>query len=270
MSVQELPRRRMGLGGYAFRALVAVLYLFLLAPLVIVVVISFSSNQYLSFPPEGFTLKWYTTLIDKSVFMSGLTTSLITASIAALIVLVIGVPAALGIHRNRFPGSGAISAFFLSPLLVPTIALALGLVLVLGPLGLTNTYAGIIIGHIGITLPYVMRTTMTSLVVADTSCEEAARILGANAFQTFRSVTLRLIAPGISAGVVMAFIVSFDELVISLFVAQSGRPTLPVALMNYIETSADASVAALSVVMIAFSAVIVMAVEKLVGLRHAV
>jgi putative spermidine/putrescine transport system permease protein len=259
----------MGAGDVAFRVLVALLYLFLLAPLLIVIVLSFSSNQYLSFPPQGFTWHWYEVLPTKTVFVTGLQTSLIVGLISTLIVLAIGVPASIGIQRFTFPGKAAVAGFFLSPLLVPTIVLALGLVLVLGPLGLNNTYAGIVIGHVSITLPYVIRTTMMSLQTSDTSSEEAARVLGAGGLRVFGTITLPIILPGVIAGAVMAFVVSFDELVIALFVAGSGKPTLPVQIMNYVATSADAAVAALSVVLIVFSGVIVVVVERLVGLRRA-
>lgn len=262
-------RKRLDLGKPAFRLLVALAYLFLLAPLLIVFVISFSSNRYISFPPEGFTLQWYEALPHQAAFIDGLQTSLITASIATVIVLLIGVPAALALDRYDFPGRSALAAFFLSPLLVPTIVLALGLVLVLGPLGLTNTYESIIIGHISITIPYVIRTTLMSLQTSDTSCEEAARVLGASGLTVFRRITLPIIAPGVIAGGVIAFIVSFDEAVISLFVAESGRPTLPVQVLRYIENSADAVVAALSVILILFSVVIVVIVERVMGLRRA-
>jgi putative spermidine/putrescine transport system permease protein len=259
----------MNVGGVSFRVLVAFLYLFLLAPLLIVVVLSVSSNQYLSFPPQGFTWHWYQILPTKTMFVTGLGTSLIVASITTLIVLALGVPAAIAIQRFSFPAKAAIAGFFLSPLLVPTIVLALGLVLVLGPLGLTNTYVGIIVGHVSITLPYVIRTTMMSLETSDTSSEEAARVLGAGGVRVFWAITLPIIVPGVIAGAVMAFVVSFDELVIALFVAGSGKPTLPVQLLNYVATSADAAVAALSVVLIVFSGVIVVVVERLVGLRSA-
>lgn len=260
-------KRRINVGSVLFRVLVGLMYLFLLAPLLIVFVISFSSNQYLSFPPEGFTLRWYEALAQQTVFIDGLQTSLITASIATVIVLLIGVPAALAFDRYEFPGKGALSAFFLSPLLVPTIVLGLGLVLVLGPLGLTNTYESIIIGHVAIIIPYVIRTTLMALQTSDTSCEEAAKVLGANGFTVFRRVTLPIIAPGVIAGGVIAFIVSFDEAVISLFVAESGRPTLPVQVLRYVENSADAVVAALSVILILFSVLIVIIVERVMGLR---
>jgi len=272
MSSHQVPvpfKRRAGLGRPAFRTLVALLYLFLLAPLLIVLVISFSSNPFLSFPPQGFSLRWYQDLPHETVFVTGLRTSLISASIVTLIVLAMGVPAALAISRYTFKGKELIASLFLSPLIVPTIVLALGVVLVLGPVGWTNTYQGIIIGHLSITVPYVLRTTLISLQTRDTSCEDAARILGASSWTAFRRITLPIISPGIVAGGVMAFIVSFDEAVISLFVAQSGLRTLPVEVLTYVENQADAAVAALSVCLILFSVLVVVAVERLMGLRVA-
>ncbi|WP_120520949.1 ABC transporter permease [Arthrobacter celericrescens] len=261
------PRRKTG--TFVFNALVFLLYLFLLAPLLIVVVISFASNQYLSFPPEGFTLDWYAALPGQETFMSGLRISLITASAVTVLVLILGVPAALALARFRFKGKAAIQAFFLSPLMIPSIVLALGLVLLFGPLKLNNTYAGIIIGHIAVTFPFVVRTTLMSLATTDTSCEEAARILGGDSWTVFRRITLPLIRPGVIAGGVIAFIVSFDEAVISLFVAESGLPTLPVQVLRYVENSADAAVAALSVLLILFSMAVVVIVERVMGLRKA-
>jgi putative spermidine/putrescine transport system permease protein len=253
----------------AFNALVFVLYLFLLAPLLIVFVVSFASNQYLSFPPEGFTLSWYQTLPERSAFVDGAKVSMIVALIVTLIDLCIGVPAALALERYEFKGKAAVQSFFLSPLLIPSIVLALGMVLLFGPIGLTNTYTGIVIGHVAITLPFVIRTTLMSLATTDTSCEAAARILGANSWTVFRRVTFPIIQPGVIAGGVIAFIVSFDEAVISLFVAESGLPTLPVQVLRYVENSADATVAALSVILILLSLVVVVIVERVMGLRKA-
>lgn len=271
MSATQLTfrKRRPSAGRIAFIALVWLMYLFLLAPLLVVFVLSFSSNQYISFPPEGFTFQWYQELPSKYQFVDGIKTSLLTAGITTVIVLAIGVPAALAIHRFEFKGKDLLEAFFLSPLLVPSIVIALGLVLLLNPLALTNTYFSIVLGHIGLTVPYLMRTTLISLATSDTSCEEAARVLGAPALTVFRRITLPIIAPGVIAGAVLAFIVSFDELVISLFVAEAGRPTLPVQIMRYVENQADASVAALSVVLILFSVLLVVVVERLLGLRRA-
>lgn len=252
-----------------FGVLVFFLYLFLLAPLLIVFVISFSSNQFLSFPPEGFTLDWYKALPEQRAFTEGMKVSLIVAAAVTVIVLLIGVPAALAIDRYKFKSTGAVLSFFLSPLLVPSIVLGLGMVLLFSPLGLTNTYTGIIIGHVAITFPFVVRTTLMSLATSDTSCESAARVLGAGPWTVFRRVTLPIIQPGVIAGGVIAFIVSFDEAVIALFVAESGLPTLPVQVLRYVENSADAAVAALSVILILFSLLVVVIVERVMGLRKA-
>ena len=261
-------RPRMSVSRMFFLLTVLLAYLFLAAPLIIIFLMSFNANQYLSWPPESFTLDWYRALPQQTQFIDGLQTTLITASASTFFVLICGVPAAPALNRYEFRGKELLSTFFISPLLVPTIVLAVGLVLVLGPLGLTNTYASIVIGHFAITFPYVIRTTLMSLLTSDTSCEEAAQVLGADRFTVFRRVTLPIIAPGVIAGGVIAFIVSFDEAVISLFVAESGRPTLPVHVLRYVEQSADAAVAALSVILILFSLVIVVIVERLMGLRN--
>lgn len=266
----SLPfRRRVDLGRIAFGIVVALLYVFLLAPLIIVFVISFQSNQYLSFPPEGFTLRWYAELPQRATFLAGAQTSLIVAVLVTVIVLALGVPAALAFNRYTFPGKAFLESLFVAPLLVPSIVLALGMVMLFTPLGLTNSYPGLVIGHVAITIPYVVRTTLMSLSTSDTSCEEAARVLGAGPWRTFTRVTLPIIQPGLVAGGVIAFIVSFDEAVISLFVAESGLPTLPVHVLRYVEQSADAAVAALSVVLIAISLVVVVIVERVMGLRKA-
>ena len=186
-----------------------------------------------------------------------------------VVVLALGVPAALAINRYEFRFKGLVQTLFMAPLLVPSIVLALGMVLLFTPLGLANSYPGIIIGHVAITIPYVVRTTLMSLATSDTSCEDAARILGASAWEVFRRVTLPIIQPGVIAGGVIAFIVSFDEAVISLFVAESGLPTLPVQVLRYVENSADAAVAALSVVLIAISMLVVVIVQRVMGLQRA-
>lgn len=269
MSDVRLFKPRFNPAKPVFNIIVFLLYLFLLAPLIIVFVVSFASNQYLSFPPEGFTLKWYQALPSETIFVDGMKVSLIVALLVTVVVLAIGVPAALALQRFEFKSKAAFESFFLSPLLTPSIVLALGMVLLFGPLNLTNTYAGIIIGHVAITIPFVIRTTIMSLATADTSCEDAARILGAGPWTVFRRVTLPIIRPGVIAGGVIAFIVSFDEAVISLFVAESGLPTLPVQVLRYVENSADAAVAALSVILILISLAVVIVVERVMGLRKA-
>ncbi|MBU8579977.1 ABC transporter permease [Brevibacterium luteolum] len=251
-------------------ASILIIYLFLLAPIIAVFFISFNGSSSLSIDLAKPSLQWYQNMIENQGFIEGAKVSFLTASIEALVVLLIGVPIALAIARYEFRGKSAVSGLFLAPLLVPTIVLGLGLLLVFQPLGLTGTYLGIVIAHFGITVPYVIRTTLMSLKTSDVSCEEAAKVHGAGAFTTFRRVTLPIIFPGLISGAVMAFIISFDEAVISLFVAGSGRVTLPVEMFRFLQYRADPEVAALSVVLIAISIVIVIIVERAVGLRKAV
>ena len=268
MSTAVTFRKRRTVGPKVFGVLIGLLYLFLLAPLIIVFIVSFESDKFLTFPPSGFSLQWFEGLPQQTTFVQGLQVSLITAPIVTVIVVALGVPVALAIHRYDVPGRALISSFFLSPLLVPSIVVALGLVIILGPLGLTNTYLSIIVGHFGITVPYIIRTTLMTLTTSDTSTEEAARVLGANAAQVFFKVTLPIIRPGVIAGAAIVFIISFDEPIISLFVAGSGQPTLPVQILRYVEFSADAGVAALSVVLILISAAAVVVVERILGVRR--
>ncbi|MQA06072.1 MAG: ABC transporter permease subunit [Streptosporangiales bacterium] len=255
--------------SYAWRALITVLYLFLLAPIIVVLVISFDSQPYLRFPPQGFSLQWYADLASNTAFLTGFRVSAIVGVAVAVLATVVGVPAAIALYRHRFRGSGAVTGLFIAPLMVPAITLGLALMLVLTPLGLTGTYPGLMLAHLGITVPYVVRTTMMSLMTADTSCEEAARILGAGPVTTFFRVTLPLVRPGVLAGAVIAFLISFDEAVISLFVVGSGTTTLPVEIFRYVQYRTDPQVAALSVVLIAISVALVVIVERAVGLRRA-
>jgi len=256
------------LRGWPNRILVTVLYLFLLAPILVVLGISFDSQSNMAFPPKGFSLQWYEKLAQNQEFITGFKVSLITAGGVAALALLVGVPVALAITRYDFRGRDALSGFFLSPLLVPAIVLGLALLLVLAPLRITGTYAGLIIAHLSITVPYVIRTTSMSLLTLNRSCEEAARTLGASAWTTFRRVTLPLIAPGVLAGGAIAFLISFDEAVISLFVVGPRATTLPVEIFHYVESRTDPQIAALSVVLIAISILFVVIIERVMGLRR--
>lgn len=252
------------------RAVIFLIYLFLLAPIIAVVLISFNGSSNLSIDLSSPSLQWYERMIRNDGFIEGAKVSFITAVLDSLVVLVLGVPVALAISRYEFKGRAMLSGLFLAPLLVPTIVLGLGLLLVFQPLGLSGTYLGIVIAHFGITVPYVIRTTLMSLKTSNIECEEAARIHGANSSIVFLKITLPIISPGILAGGVMAFILSFDEAVISLFIAGSNRVTLPVEMFRFLQYRADPEIAALSVFLILISIIIVIVVERAVGLRRAV
>jgi putative spermidine/putrescine transport system permease protein len=270
---QPPPRTSLFSGRKVFsffhKLLIVALYIFLLSPLFIIAILSFNSGSSLNLPLEGFSLRWYSELLSNGPLMDGFRVSLIVGVIIAIVDLFIGVSVAFVIDRFDFPGRSALSGLFLAPLMVPTVVLGLALLLVLSPLFLTGTYLGIAIAHFAVTVPYVVRTTLINLQTADTACEEAARVLGAGPFTVFRRVTLPIIMPGVLAGAVMAFIISFDEAVISLFVASSGRVTLPVEMFRYVEFRADPLVAALSFILILLALAAVLIVERIVGLRGA-
>lgn len=250
-----------------WRVLIALIYLFLLSPLIVVFIISFDTRPYLSFPPAGFTLGSYRALVHNAAFVHGFTVSLIVGAIVAVLSTALGTLSALALARFDFRGKALLSWIFISPLLVPHIVLGMALMLVLAPLYLTDTYTGLVIAHLGITLPYVIRTVSMSLMTMNKQCEEAASVLGAHPLTVFRRVTLPLIWPGLAAGAVIAFLISFDEAVIALFVVGANASTLPVEIFRYVEYKTDPQVAALSVVLILLSLIFVVFIERTAGLR---
>ncbi|NJP67270.1 ABC transporter permease subunit [Streptomyces spiramenti] len=255
-------------GRVAWGALLVVLYLFLLAPIIVVFVVSFDDATFLRFPPEGFTLDAYRQVFANDDFRSAIQVSAVTASITALLAVVTGVPAALALSRVPFRGREAMESAFLSPLLVPNIVLGLALLVLFAPIPLTDTYTGLVLAHLGITIPYVVRTVCASLAGADPRAEEAARTLGADTFTVARRIILPTIMPGVVAGGVIAFLLSFDETVISLFVSGQNVTPLPVAVLQYVEYRSDPAVAALSVCLVVLSVVAVVFVERSLGLRR--
>jgi len=252
-----------------WRLLIAAIYLFLLAPLIVVFIVSFDTRPYIAFPPAGFSFGSYIALVHNTGFIHGFVVSLIVGIIVSCLSTVCGTMAALALARYDFRGKALISWLFVSPLLVPHIVLGMALMLVLSPLYLTDTYTGLVIAHLGITLPYVIRTVSMSLMTVDIRCEEAARVLGANAWTVLRRVTFPLIWSGLAAGAIIAFLISFDEAVIALFVVGANATTLPVAIYKYVEYKTDPQVAALSVVMILISLFFVVLIERTAGLKRA-
>lgn len=254
----------------AWRTLIALLYLFLLAPIVIVFIVSFDTRRYLAFPPESFSLGSYAQVLANASFISAFWRSLLIGSLVGLVAVGIGTLIAMAVVRHRFWGRGAVNFLVIAPFIVPNIVLAVGLVLVLANIGLLDSYPGVALAHLGITIPYTVRTVSMSLLSVDARVEEAARVHGASPFQVFRHVTLPLIRPGVIAGAVIAFLISFDETTISLFIVSVHSSTLPTEIYRYLEYSTDPQIAALSVILILISVALVVVLEKLIGLRRAV
>ncbi len=256
--------------GPLLRAFVALVYGFILIPIAIVLAVSFSADNYIVFPPSGWSLRWYATLLDTPSLFEAFRVSVMLAALVTVLALACGMPAAFLIARHEFRGRDALFGFFTAPLLLPTLVLALALLLAFHPWGLAATVPGLVLAHLTVTLPFVIRILTTAFANLTPDVEDAAATLGARPLTVFRRVTLPLVMPGLIAATALAFLLSFDETVISLFISGPRLQTLPVAVYHYVERRTDPAIAALSAVMITGSIAIVVLVERMVGLMRAV
>jgi len=240
---------------------------FLLAPLAIVAVFALNSTPYISFPPVGVTLRWFAKFFSGDDFMRSLWLSLRVAVAVLVLATVIGGMCALALARGNLPGRRFLTSFFMSPLMLPAILTGLALFQVFILSGIGRPVWGLIIGHTLVAVPYVLRTTLAVLQNFDRRVEEAAAVLGASPLRVFFEVTLPLIRPGVIAGGIFAFIVSFDQFPISLFLVLPKGETLPVVLFNYMRFDLDGAIAAASMVSILLALSVVLLLEWLIGLK---
>ena len=253
------------MGNVVLRAVLIGAFLFLLAPIAMVVVSSFNGVGVFAFPPQQFTTRWYRE-IDPGYY-SALYVSLVVATI-------VSVPAALALARGRFPGRNLLSSLCLSPLMVP--ALVTGVALFQFSLlfwdafkvTLGGTVTGLVIGHLTFAIPFVVRAVLASHTRYDLSIEEAAESLGARPLQTFLQVTLPILKPGIVSGAVFSFLISLDEVPIALFMGGGSATTLPVKIFTAIEISFGGDILAVSSIIVAISVVAMLVLDRLVGLER--
>jgi putative spermidine/putrescine transport system permease protein len=224
----------------------ALVSVYLLAPLVIVVVISFSSAAFLRFPPPGYSWRWYANLVDDPAWIAAIGVSFRVLVPAAILSTVCGTAAALALVRGRIRGSAAIGALLMTPMVVPSIITAAGLYIAYRGFGLNGTLTGMVIGHFIVTLPYVFATVASALRSLDPRLEAAAATLGANPLRAFLRVTLPLLAPGVLSALLFAMVLSFDELIVSLFVGSARLRTVPVQMWSNIRGDFDPTVAAIA------------------------
>jgi putative spermidine/putrescine transport system permease protein len=211
--------------------------------------------------------RWFQKFFASRDFMSAIQLSLTVAAVVAAIATVLGATAALALARGRLPGARLLTATFLSPLMLPAILTGLALFQLYMLLDIGRPLWGLVAGHVLIAIPYVVRTTLAVLHNFDRGLEEAARNLGASPARTFFEVTLPLIRPGVLAGGIFAFIVSFDQFPVSLFLVSPGHETLPITLFNYLKYDLDGTIAAASMVSILLSVAVVLVLDRTVGLR---
>jgi putative spermidine/putrescine transport system permease protein len=247
---------------------VIAVYALLLAPLVVVIAVSFGSTATFDFPPRGLSLRWYRAFFASEMFVrSFFRVSQVVGLQTALVATVIGTLSAIGLVRLRFRGRQAIETFFLSPLLVPHILLGAAVYLYLARLAWPTSSLTLLAGHIVIATPYVIRCVTAGLVGMDPRLEEAAMSLGCSRPQAFVKVTLPLLRSSLVTGAVFAFIISFSDINLALFLAGASAPSLPVHIFAQIQFEADPSIAAASALQIVIVGGLILLVQRVFRLR---
>jgi putative spermidine/putrescine transport system permease protein len=263
-------------GRFLFGCTVAAGYALVLAPVIVVVFISFFSQEIVSFPPEGLTLRWYQNAFEKREFARGFLTSLQVALVAAAIGVPLGAAAAYAIARGSFPGREAVNTLLLGPLAVPGVVSGTALYIFYIQAefwvdeDIKGTLAGLIAAHVLLTIPWTVRLVSASLAGLDRAAEEAAANLGARSFTVFRRVTLPMMRPGVVAACLFSFIQSFENLELTLLLVGPGRITLPVAMLNYLEFRVDPTLAAVATVQIVLVAALMLITDRFVKLSRVV
>ena len=256
-----------GIGRSLLRVLNCATLVFLLSPMLIIFVFATNPTAYVQFPPVGFSLRWFEKFFASREFVESLTYSLRIAVMAAFLSMLLGTSAAIAINRSRWAAKDIIIAAFLSPLMIPAILTGLGLFQMFLLMDVGRPAWGLVLGHTVVCVPYVLRTTLAALETFDRRLEEAALNLGAGPLRTAFEVTLPVLRPGITAGTVFAFVVSFDQFPISLFLVEPGRETFPIRMFNYLLYEFDGTLAAASIISITISLGLVVLLDRIFGLQ---
>jgi putative spermidine/putrescine transport system permease protein len=239
----------------------------LLVPLAAIVATSFTTLSYVTFPPQGFTLRWYGEALGKQEFLDSFVLSLGIALVTAVLATALGAPVAVALVRYRFPGRDLVNAFFMSPLILPTVVIGIALLQFYNQVRIGATAGSLVLGHVIVTTPYAIRLIASSLTGLDPAIERAARNLGAPPLRAFRLATLPLIRPGLMAGAVFAFITSFDNVTISIFLATPRMVTLPVRIYNLWDQPMYPWLIAICALIILWTVILIAIVERAVSVR---
>jgi putative spermidine/putrescine transport system permease protein len=239
---------------------------FILAPIVIVCVVAFTPEGYLSLPTNALSLRWFRAIADYPEFVRAFRDSLWLAALSSTIAVLFAVPAALAVARYRFSGREAMLGFFMSPLLIPHVVLGIAFLRFFTTIGIGGTFVGLVLSHIVIVMPFALRLVLAACTGMDRAVEQAAISLGAGPVTVFRRVTLPLILPGVVSGWVLAFITSFDEVTMTVFIASPSTITLPVRMFLYIQDNIDPLVTSVSAALIFLTVMVMVILDRLVGL----
>jgi putative spermidine/putrescine transport system permease protein len=254
--------------AWLLRGWVTLVFGFLMLPVVVVALASFSRTSYLTVPPRGLTLRWFTAVLGDAEYLHAIGFSVLLALVATAGAVAAGVAASFALIRRRIPGAALISALLNAPLVFPAVVVGVALLQFYAMVRLNGTFIGLALAHMVITLPYVVRAVTASLQGIDPELEHAARVLGASGPVAFFTVTLPLIRPGVAAGALFAFIVSFDNVPVSIFLLGAGQMTLPVKIFSAIEYGVDPSIAAISTLLIVVTGVGLAVAERWIGFHR--
>lgn len=239
---------------------------YLVLPLIVILGSSLTASPFLAFPPQGLTLNWYQQMLSDPSYVAAFSTSTTLALAATLAALILTIPAALALARYDFPGKRAISAILMSPLVLPHIVLGAALLQFGGDFGLTRSFLSLLIGHIVIIAPFVLRSTLSLMTPEQKALEEASYDLGANPWTTFMLVVWPQIRPGVVTGSIFAFIASWINVELSIFNTTADLNTIPVKLFNYVQYTIDPTIAAVSGATIVVAIVAITILDLTIGL----
>ncbi|MGH6938656.1 ABC transporter permease [Hypericibacter sp.] len=248
---------------FAHRVIVAAILVFLIAPILVIMPLSFNSEPYFSYPMPGLSLRWYEDFFTNVRWTSALKMSIIVAVSVTLVSTALGTLAALGLSRPRFPARGLIMSLLISPIVVPVIISAVGMYFFYTRVGLTNSIPGIVLAHTALATPFVVITVTATLSGFDQTLTRAAASLGSNPVHSFFKITLPLILPGVISGGLFAFVTSFDEVVVVLFIASPEQRTLPKQMFSGIREMISPTITAAATLLIVFAVAMLTTVELL-------
>ncbi len=250
---------------YAFRVLCGLILLFLILPILVIMPLSFNADSFLMYPMSGFSLRWYEDFFTSAPWRQALMNSLIISPLATVVAMVFGTMAAIGLTRVDFPGKALLTAVLISPMVVPVVIVGVATYIVFAPIGLTGSYTGLVLVHAVLGVPFVVTTVSATLQGFDDNLVKAAASLGANPITAFFRVTLPVVAPGIISGGLFAFAISFDEVVVTLFLASPEQTTLPRQMFAGIRENISPTIAAVATMLTLLSTLMLITLE---GLRR--
>jgi putative spermidine/putrescine transport system permease protein len=255
-------------GWYALRALGIGVLLFLLLPILVIIPPSFSASSFLAYPMPGWSLQWYDNLFSSDDWGRATRNSFIVAPLATLLATVLGTLAAVGLARIQFFGKGVLMSLLIAPMVVPIVVVGVSTYLFFAKIGLADTYLGLILVHAALGAPFVLTTVLATLQSFNHNLVRASLSLGATPLETFFRITLPIIAPGVISGALFAFATSFDEVVVTLFIAGPTQVTLPRQMFTGIRENITPTVAAVATLLIIFTSTLMLGLEWLRGRRR--